>query len=41
MKNHEFQEQMDFLLSCALRKCNNTEDAEDLVQETILAALTY
>lgn len=41
MKNHEFQEQMDFLLSCALRKCNHTEDAEDLVQETILAALTY
>lgn len=35
------QDQIEFLLSAALRKCGNLQDAEDLVQETILAALLY
>ncbi len=41
MNNQLLQEQMEFLLSCALKKCGKTEDAEDLVQETVLAALSY
>lgn len=39
MENIETQ--IDFLLSAALRKCGNLQDAEDLVQETFLAALLY
>lgn len=35
------QDQMEFLLSAALHKCGNLQDAEDLAQETILAALLY
>ena len=29
------------LLSAALNKCGNLEDAQDLTQDTLLAALTY
>lgn len=35
------ENQVEFLLSAALRKCGNLQDAEDLAQETILAALLY
>lgn len=35
------EQKMDFLLSAALRKCKNLQDAEDLAQETMLAALSY
>lgn len=35
------EQEMDFLLSAALRKCKNLQDAEDLAQETMLAALSY
>ncbi len=37
----KIEDQMEFLLSAALRKCGNLQDAEDLAQETILAALLY
>ena len=37
----KIQDQMEFLLSAALHKCGNLQDAEDLAQETILAALLY
>lgn len=37
----KIQDHMEFLLSAALRKCGNLQDAEDLAQETILAALLY
>lgn len=37
----KIQDQIEFLLSAALRKCGNLQDAEDLAQETILAALQY
>ena len=41
MQNSEIQKYLDFLLSAAIRKCGDISEAEDLVQETILAALTY
>lgn len=41
MKNKELENQIEFLLSAALKKCGNAYDAEDLTQETLLAALTY
>ncbi|MDE7223058.1 MAG: RNA polymerase sigma factor [Acetatifactor sp.] len=37
----KIEEQLEFLLTAALRKCGNLQDAEDLVQETMLAALLY
>ncbi len=37
----KIEDQLEFLLSAALRKCGNLQDAEDLAQETILAALLY
>lgn len=37
----KIEDQLEFLLSAALRKCGNLQDAEDLVQETMLAALLY
>ena len=37
----KIEDQMEFLLSAALRKCGNLQDAEDLAQETVLAALQY
>lgn len=41
MKNHELENHMKFLLSAALQKCGDIYDAEDLTQETLLAALSY
>ena len=41
MRNYEIENQIDFLLSAALVKCGNLEDAQDLTQDTLLAALTY
>jgi RNA polymerase sigma-70 factor (ECF subfamily) len=41
VRNKEIENQIDFLLSAALSKCGNLEDAQDLTQDTLLAALTY
>ncbi len=41
MQNNNPEQYTDFLLSAALRKCGNLEDAKDLTQETLLAALVY
>ena len=41
MQKHEIENHIDFLLSAALNKCGNLEDAQDLTQDTLLAALTY
>ena len=41
MQNQEIENQTDFLFSAALSKCGNPEDAHDLTQDTLLAALTY
>lgn len=41
MLNKELEEQIDFLLSAALQKCEDYSDAEDLTQETLLCALSY
>lgn len=35
----KIENQMEFLLSAALRRCGNLADAEDLTQETLLSAL--
>ena len=40
MKN-TIEDQIEFLLSAALRKCGNIHDAEDLTQETLMCALAY
>lgn len=37
----KIEDHLEFLLSAALRKCGNLQDAEDLTQETFLAALLY
>ncbi len=41
MDNKQLEEQTEFLLSAALRKCGNLYDAQDLTQDTLLAALVY
>lgn len=41
MPKTELEQNIDFLLSAALHKCGSLEDAEDLVQETLLSALTF
>ena len=41
MQNKNLENQIDFLLSAALQKCGNIYDAEDLTQETLLAALAF
>ncbi|MBO5110949.1 MAG: RNA polymerase sigma factor [Clostridia bacterium] len=41
MEQNELQKHMDRLLSAAYAKCHHMADAEDLVQETLLAYLTY
>ncbi len=41
MQQKELEQEIDFLLSQALQKCGNSYDAEDLTQETLLAALRY
>jgi len=40
MRYESLTEQIDFLMSAALTKCGNIQEAEDLAQETLLAALT-
>ncbi|MCH5348493.1 MAG: sigma-70 family RNA polymerase sigma factor, partial [Oscillospiraceae bacterium] len=40
MKKENLTDHADFLLRYAARKCGNISDAQDLVQETLLAALT-
>ena len=39
MNKNELTEYADYLLKTAMFKVNNIEDAEDLVQETLMAAL--
>lgn len=39
--NEELEQQIDFLMSAALQKCGNLQDAEELTQETLLSALNY
>ena len=41
MQKHTIENEIDFLLSAALNKCGNLEDAQDLTQDTLLAALAY
>ncbi len=41
MNNQELTEYIEYLLSIARTKCKEPQDAEDIVQETVLAALTY
>lgn len=41
METSKLTEYIDFLLSLANSLCGSSQNAEDLVQETILAALTY
>lgn len=41
MKTEKIENYIEFLLNLALKKCGDIHDAEDLTQETLLAALTY
>ncbi len=41
MQNQHLENHIEFLLSAALQRCGNIYDAEDLTQETLLAALSY
>ncbi len=41
MQNKDLENYIEFLLSAALQRCGNIYDAEDLTQETLLAALAY
>ena len=41
MQSKDLENHIEFLLSAALQKCGNIYDAEDLTQETLLAALSY
>ncbi len=41
MLDNLLQNNLDFLLAAAIRKCNSVTDAQDLVQETLLSALMY
>lgn len=41
MNNEFLTEYADYLLHIALYKTGNINDAEDLVQDTLLAALSY
>lgn len=41
MQSKDLENYIEFLLSAALQKCGNIYDAEDLTQETLLAALSY
>lgn len=40
MNKNELTEYADFLMQAAIRKCDDLADAQDLVQETLLTALT-
>ncbi|MDF2699997.1 MAG: polymerase sigma factor, sigma-70 family [Haloplasmataceae bacterium] len=39
MKLHEIEKYIDYLFGVALKKCGSIEDAEDLTQEVLLAAI--
>ena len=39
MNRNEISKYYDFLLSLAMEKCADLDDAQDLAQETVLAAL--
>ena len=41
MQNDKLENQIEFILSAALRKCDNIHDAEDLTLETLMSALSY
>ena len=41
MQSKDLENYIEFLLSATLQKCGNIYDAEDLTQETLLAALSY
>lgn len=41
MQINKLEDYIDFMLSVALRKCGNLEDAKDLTQETFLSALVF
>lgn len=41
MQSSEIQNYMEYLFRIALKKCGNLNDAEDLTQEVLLAALQY
>jgi len=40
MNAKELEDQIDFVMNAALQKCGNLQEAEELTQETLLAALT-
>lgn len=41
MQSDELELHIDFLLSTALKKCRNLDDAKDLTQETLLSAIVF
>lgn len=41
MHTEELEKQIDFLMTLALQKCGDIQEAEELTQETLLAALTH
>lgn len=41
MNDKDILNNMDYLMSAALNKCGNVDDAQDLAQETALEALSY
>ena len=41
MQHDDIYSSFDFVLSMAIKKCNNLDDAEDLTSETILSAIMY
>lgn len=41
MQKTELENEIDFLLREAIKKCGNVYDAEDIVQETMLSALAF
>ena len=41
MQKIKLENEIDFLLTAAIKKCGNVYDAEDIVQETMLSALAY
>ena len=41
MQMQDLENEVEFLLRAALRKCGRLHDAEDLTQETLLAAVTH
>ena len=41
MKYDEITKHIDYILSYAMKKCDNSYDAEDLASETILSAIMY